>query len=227
MSGSAASLLPYQGLVQEDLVKLKLTIGLLCVMALGLLLEACTRPLPPQPACGFVQNPELQRVSWKHNIPVKLYLHESVPTQAYDAIDRAVAEYNTNIGGGLEYFKIVARGVSGDLNPQKDGYSMIYWFTTWDVNRPTEQARTTIYWSGSDVFEADMRINAANFTFNYGTGTTFAAVDLDSLVLHELGHVLGLAHTTAPGSAMHATLDEGQVRRDLGAVDLSDLKCEY
>ena len=104
---------------------------------------------------------------------------------------------------------------------------MIYWFNSWDPAKPTEQARTTIYWSGSEVFEADMRINASNFTYNYEPGANFANVDLDSLVLHELGHILGLAHTTAVGSAMHATLDEGQVRRKLGTVDLSDLKCEY
>lgn len=197
------------------------------LIALVLLLEACSRPPAPQTSCNFVQNPESQRVSWKGNLPVKLYLHESVPPQAYDAIDRAIAEYNTTIGNGQPVFTIVARGVSGPLNPQKDGYSTVYWLSTWDNNLTTEQARTTIYWSGNQIFEADMRIDAQNFTFNYSDTTSFSNVDLDSLILHELGHVLGLAHTTAVGSAMHATLDEGQVRRQLGQIDLTDLHCEY
>lgn len=209
-------------------MKLRITIGLLCLAAMGLMLEACSRPLPPQASCNFVQNPDLQRVSWKGNLPVKLYVHQSVPTEAYDAIDRAIADYNTNISGGRQMFTIVARGVSGPLAPAKDGYNMIYWFNTWDTDKPTEQARTTIYWSGNEIFEADMRIDAANFTFNFDPiNSAFNTVDLDSLVLHELGHVLGLAHTLAVGSAMHPTLDEGQVRRQLGAVDLNDLHCEY
>jgi hypothetical protein len=209
-------------------VRAKATIALLCLAAAAALLQACSRPLSPQDSCNFVENPDQQRVSWKDHLPVKLYLNKSVPQDAYAAIDRAIAEYNAGPGGGREMFRIVARGVEGDLNPQKDGYSTIYWFNTWDADRTTEQARTTIYWSGNEIFEADMRINAKDFTYNYDvTVSSFTDVDLDSLVLHELGHVLGLAHTTAPGSAMHATLDEGQVRRALGTVDLADLKCEY
>jgi hypothetical protein len=208
-------------------VRSKATIALLCIAAIALLLQACSRPQEPQDSCGFVQNPEMQRVSWKGRLPIKLYVHNSVPTQAYPAIDKAIQEFNDGPGGGREIFKIMARGVDGDLNPQKDGYSTIYWFNTWDPARTTEQARTTIYWSGTEIFEADMRINAKNFNYNYTDTASFTDVDLDSLVVHELGHVLGLAHITASGSAMHATLDEGQVRRKLGAVDLTDIKCEY
>jgi hypothetical protein len=208
-------------------VKLRAGIILLSVVVIALLMQACSRPLPPQESCNFVQNPELQRVSWKGHIPVKLYLHESVPREAYDAIDRAIATYNDDFGGGRELFKIMARGVDGDLNPHKDGYSMIYWFKTWDAGRPTEQARTTIFWSGNEVFEADMRINGKNFKYNYGEDSNFSDVDLDSLLVHELGHVLGLAHNPLKGSAMNATLDEGQVRRKLGTTDMTSLKCEY
>jgi hypothetical protein len=211
-------------------VKLRATITILCLTALVLFIEACSRPTGPQPSCNFVQNPEQQRVSGKGRLPVKLYVHNSVPQEAYASIDQAIAQFNTDIGHGQELLKIIARGVSGDLNPIKDGYSTIYWFNTWDPARPTEQARTTIYWSGNEIFEADMRVNAKNFTYNYdGAVANFTStqVDLVSLLVHEFGHVLGLAHTTAAGSAMHATLDEGQVRRTLGAIDLTDLHCEY
>lgn len=208
-------------------MKPRLGIAIAALVASAALMQACSRPLPPQQSCNFVQNPELQRVSWHGRLPVRLYLHKSVPSDAYQAIDRAITEYNATLGGGQEVFKVEARGVDGALDPQRDGYSMIYWFDTWDANKPTEQARTTIYWSGSEIFEADMRINAHNFTFNYGTETSFGNVDLDSLVLHELGHVLGLAHNPATGSVMNVTLDNGQVRRKLGNVDMSSLKCEY
>lgn len=190
-------------------------------------MQACSRKVPPQDACNFVQNPELQRVSWKGRLPVKLLIHNSVPPEAYAAIDRAVAEYNEELGRGKEIYKVVARGVEGSLNPQKDGASMLYWFKTWDVNKPTEQARTTIYWSGVQIFESDIRINALNFDYNLTDSTTFSELDLQSLLVHELGHGLGLAHNGVRGSVMNFSLDEGQDRRKLGVVDLSSLHCEY
>ncbi len=203
-------------------------ITLILMVFLGsLLTQACSRPQSPEVPCNFVQNPEQQRVSWKKRGPVKLYLHESVPVSAYAAIDRAVAEYNVRLGGGHEIFKIIARGASGDLNPRKDGYSMLYWFNTWDPSRSTEQARTTIYWSGTEIFEADIRINAADFSYHLGENSDFAGVDLTSLVVHELGHVLGLGHNVSHGSVMNITLDHGQDRRKLGDEDLASLKCEY
>lgn len=190
-------------------------------------MQACSRPLPPQESCNFVQNPELQRVSWKKNLPLKMYVHSSVPTDAYPAIKRAVQQYNDTLGGGEEVIRIVGFGQGGELDPSRDGYSMIYWFNTWDANKPTEQARTTIYWQGTEIYEADVRINAKNFTYYTDDGTTFNDLDLESLVVHELGHALGLAHTPLKGSVMNPILGEGQVRRKLGLNDVSDLKCEY
>jgi hypothetical protein len=208
-------------------VRLRTATIIACFMAGTAILPACSRPVAPQNSCFFVQNPDGQRVSWKGNLPVQLYVHNSVPTEAYPAIDLAIAQFNQQLGNGRDVFKVVAYGVGGDLNPQQDGYSTIYWLNSWDSTKPTEQARTTIYWSGNQIFEADMRIDAANFQYNFGQDSSFSDVDLNSLLLHELGHVLGLAHNPVQGSAMNPTLDDGQVRRDLGAMDLTDLKCEY
>lgn len=192
----------------------------------ALLMQACSRPLAPQESCNFVQNPEQQRVSWNRQVPVKLYLHESVPEDAYEAIDRAVAEINLKAGNGRDLLKIVARKAGGPLDPRKDGYSMIYWFKDWKDSR-SEQARTTIYWQGAEIFEADMRVNADSFKYYEGEDSNFTNVDLQSLIVHELGHVLGLAHNATSGSVMNITLNEGQNRRKLGDMDLASLKCEY
>ncbi|NJL25598.1 MAG: matrixin family metalloprotease [Calothrix sp. SM1_5_4] len=198
------------------------------ILSVSTFIQACSRPLSPQESCNFVQNPELQRVAWKRGLPVRLYLHRSVPAEAYAAIDRAISEYNLRFAkDGREMFKIIARGVSGDLAPKKDGYSMIYWFDSWDPNRKTEQARTTIYWSGNEIFEADIRINGAGFSYYFGSEANFSGLDLDSLLVHELGHVLGLAHNGNHGSVMNTTLNNGQERRKLGTIDESSLKCEY
>lgn len=208
-------------------MKTRFGLSILVSLAFALAMQACSRPLPPQTSCNFVQNPEQQRVSWKTRLPVKLYLHNSVPVGAYASLDKAVAEYNAKLGQGREIFRIVARGVDGAAEPRKDGNSMIYWMNTWDPNKPTEQARTTIYWTGVQIFESDIRINAKNFSYYFGDAETFNNLDLTSLVVHELGHALGLAHNSSNGSVMNFSLDEGQDRRKLSNVDVANLSCEY
>jgi hypothetical protein len=215
----------------EGVLEVKAQYGLFLLAGLGLifLAQACSRPLPPEEPCSFVQTPEQQRVSWNKKLPVKFYIHESVPKEAYGAIDRAVDEYNQHLGGGREIIRIVARGSSGDLSPQKDGNSIIYWFDKdkWDDSRKTEQARTTIYWSGAQIFEADIRINADDFEYFLAEEAPSVHVDLTSLLVHELGHALGLAHNVTHGSVMNLSLAEGQERRKLSDTDLANLRCEY
>lgn len=194
-----------------------------------LILPACAPKLDPQESCNFVQNGSLQRVSWKKGLPVRLYIHESVASQEYiNAIHQAAEEWNLTMG--MQAIVIEASKVGGPNVAKKDGYSMIYMQNTWDADKPTEQARTTIYWTGSRITEADVRINAKNFKFFTGTEPNHSAVHLPSLMVHELGHVLGLAHRAEHGSVMVTTLFSGEIRpRDgqIPEIDKESLRCEY
>jgi len=204
----------------------KLLVGSLVIMA-ALFIQACGPQMAaPQESCHFVQNSHQQRVSWKDQTPVKLYLHSSVPSNYYAAIERATNVWNRALG--REVLRIELTGVTGSQIPSRDGDNMIYWLYTWEESRPMEQARTTVYWSGDRIYEADIRINARNFHFYGGEKSEdFTGVDLESLMIHEFGHVLGLAHNHKEGSVMNLTLNSGALRRDLSKEDLSSISCEY
>ena len=188
----------------------------------------------PQFDCGFVQNVYGERISWKGKLPIHFYLHESIPQEYIPAIERAMNIWEKAAGRRL--FHILSYRYSGPLQPRQDGFNVIYWMNTWDPNRPTEQGRTSVYWVGNQIKETDVRINAYNFTYYTDSSNTQSppsassfsrAIHLDSLMIHELGHVLGLKHTDDPPSVMATYLAMNTNRSELTAFDVSSLRCEY
>jgi hypothetical protein len=196
-------------------------------------IQACGRDLPAEKASctegsvSFVQNTNMQRVAWNHSEPIPLYLDASVPQEYVAAIQAAIQNWN-GVGQslrGINFFELHFEQ-KGSATPTQDNYSKIYLLNTWESSRPSEQARTTIYWSGSRIYEADIRINEKNFDFNTGDIMESHKVHLESLIVHELGHVLGLAHTDSTNSVMQVSLADGMERTNL-ASDAAALHCEY
>ncbi len=203
--------------------------AILGILAGLILVEACGRQLPSQPACGFVQNSELQRVSWKTDVPVTMYLDGSVPYDYVQSVQSAMDVWNKVSQNAVkkDFFKL-GTGNPGTGSPSVDGYSKIYLLNSWETDRSNEQARTTIYWTGARIYEADMRLNAFNFQFyTNNTQADFSKVNLQSLIVHELGHVLGMAHDQALGSVMQPSLANGLLRITPASVDVQALNCEY
>ena len=199
-------------------------IAIAVVAAVGVALQACGMKPSPQDSCNFVQNSELQRVSWGAQTPVIVYIDSSVPAPFFDAINTAAEEWNRAVG--REVLKI-GGWVNRTGGPMQDRQNVIYYLGDWEPERPTEQARTTVYWAGDRVYEADIRLNGRNFNFFWGDDPVAGRVDIQSLVLHELGHVLGLAHNATPQSVMAKSLPSATLRRNLSADDENSIRCEY
>jgi hypothetical protein len=80
------------------------------------------------------------------------------------------------------------------------------------------------------AFTSDGRITVINgWNWYYGSdakGIGRDQYDFQSVLGHELGHVLGLGENADPSSVMSLYLNPGQVRRDLSATDLSAIQDE-
>ncbi len=211
-------------------MRLALKLGLIIGIALGL--QACG-DISPEESCNFVRNADKQRVSWT-SLPVKVFVHESVPSARYEDIQAAADHWNNVASRPL--IQIVSTGVEGSAQPKRDNFNMVTWHTQW-TGKMTEQGRTTINWAKSRVYEADIKINAQTFIYHDdGHGTPF--VDLTSLMIHEFGHLLGLAHNEDHDSVMRSQLGFGvrrgyaldennNIETDIKAVDVKSMSCEY
>lgn len=194
------------------------------LIATGLFLQACGQQPSPQESCNFVQNNDFQRVSWGSNVPVVMYIDSSVPSHFFEAIRIAAGRWNQVVG--REILKI-GGWTNGAGQPSQDGANVIYFLNSWEPDRSNEQARTTVYWAGNRIYEADIRVNASDFKFFWGPESVPGRVDIESLMIHELGHVLGLAHTTTPQSVMATSLASATLRRSLSQLDQNSIGCEY
>ncbi len=203
----------------------KWALVVLVVSVFSLMLQSCGRKVAPEESCDFVQNASGLRVSWKGRLPIRFSVHESVPEVAYKAIEEAAAEYNRKLGKLV--IQIDVWGAGGPKTPERDGVNIIYWMESWETGQQSEQARTTIFWSGKQIYDADIRLNSANFDFHTSVSTPVRGVDLISLLVHEFGHALGLGHVNHEESIMVTSLPSGVSRREVSMKDLTSLACEY
>jgi hypothetical protein len=152
--------------------------------------------------------------------PVNLYYSPSVPEWAKPEIAAAAQVWEQAIG------KLVFKLSNLDISqPKQDGVSVIYWKSEWPEELSVEQAFTTVYWESNQIFEADIQVNAKDFVFSDSPDES--EIDLESVMIHELGHVLGLEHNTPGMSVMEPVLFSGEIRRQLYSIDYEDIQCEY
>lgn len=178
-----------------------------------------------QADCGFVQNSYGQRVSWKANIPVVLQLHKSYPEEFVETLKQAAQHWND--AAGMTLFRFERNDDLTSDSIQKDKINSLHWMKTWSDSQKNQQAVTTIYWLGNKLYESDIAIDNKHFNFYVEQPAAPSEVHLESLLVHELGHALGLDHRKTVPSVMWPILNGASVRVDLTGADRETIKCEY
>jgi hypothetical protein len=216
---------------------IKNLLSILGVLLFMMIISSCSPK--SQNDCGFVQNIYGQRVSWKQKLPLTLIIHKSIPTELRPAIYRAAKTWESQIG--TKVFDITEDSSQLSDQPGRDQKNGIYFLSDWESDRKSEQGRTNVLWAGDEIHEADIRINAANFSYydqnpksligSYGmVQAQQASADgysFEALILHEMGHFLGLKHREDQGTVMSANLAAFTNRTQLSSSDQGSISCEY
>ncbi len=175
--------------------------------------------------CGFVQNSYGARVSWKNKIPVSVQVDPLMNDEFFNAATRAADRWNSLAGKKLI---VLERLPPTDVvSPSQDLTTGLYWRTDWAAEKSNQQAVTTLFYRGNSINEADVKVNAKDFLFYSKDPNSNQEVHMESLLVHEFGHLLGLKHSTVWPTVMWSTLASNTVRDVISEKDLKSLKCEY
>jgi hypothetical protein len=141
-------------------------------------------------------------------------------------------------GGGAPRFivdtfpDVNCTDVTGKLGYRSSGPNYNIWIFR-DIDWPYDSigenaiAITTTQFSPTtgEIYDSDVELNSRDNEFASDLGATH--MDLPSVVLHESGHFLGLAHSDADAAVMQPTLDRGVSRRDLAPDDVLAICATY
>jgi hypothetical protein len=179
------------------------------------------------------------------SLPIKFQVGIKLNTDQKMGLLKAMRTWEIAVGRKLFDFSGIHAGTEGDsfkdlmssLDDYVNGHYLDFdWSKT---GKKTRVLATTIWTSGSDGLEintADIRFNGHNYNIGdaytiFGDGDR-DVVDMETLALHELGHLLGLAHierTHDPDSIMvpEVYIGEGLTNRHLSSEDIKRIQRIY
>lgn len=165
---------------------------------------------------------------WSRPYPIPLYLHESFPKEFVPILKNAINQWESTIQKAL--FTLQEEIIESSKIPEpNDDKNVIYWVTTTDSHLAySEQGRVEYTLNSHDqVLEADMLINASfkNFQFFINNPNSTNDVHLESLFIHELGHMLGLKHSSSESSVMKSHLKANEKRTKISSEDIEQFNC--
>lgn len=115
-----------------------------------------------------------------------------------------------------------------DVSAADDGTNVVIWETVaWPATLQTNApAQTVLHVDGAGHFrDADIHLNAVDYAWSVdGVPGT---VDLRGILTHELGHVLGLGHSSDPNATMFASTSDPASWRSLEADDIAGVCALY
>ncbi len=158
-------------------------------------------------------------------------------SNGYNPVEQMYDQWNDSTSAAT-FFKIPAAAASNlnyaDLTSYRDSEFGIYKSHSWFSNVQSSVLAVTQYYgyrrnagTSSEYIElshADIIMNYRDYNFNFSASSS-AAYDFHSVILHELGHFLGLSHTSSYSinSVMQPSLSITGSKREVTTYDKASI----
>lgn len=175
--------------------------------------------------------PPLGLLSWDA-IPVTVVMDERWTLSQRAAIFSAMDSWSEAAGCELFTFDSAPQvfyGRDASLRDLKNAFMIDNWVNV----KQTEKTIAVTHWrqQSNRIIESDVFFNSRDFQFIDALALT-TTVDLESVMIHELGHFLGIDHSDEaiyPNSVMVPSLHTGtgNAKRTLAQFDQNSIKSRY
>lgn len=183
---------------------------------------------------------------WKRNLPVRFFTSEDIDPEVVKQLRSAMKSWEMAVGKTLFQYEGGEKRRGSDFRqlyePLNDGVNGNYFDLDWfKATGKSNSVLATTIWENNpretaSIVKADIRYNAEFYVFGnsleqFSEGKR-TIVDMESLALHELGHLLGLSHVTETDdrfSVMNPSLfiGEGMITRRLSKGDITRIRSVY
>lgn len=144
----------------------------------------------------------------RQHLPVSFYVDQnSISNEIYEEIELAAEDWNKASNQTL----IVINGFTDKAPIAPDGRNVIVISALeYRVNGTTRN-----YYVNDKIVDSDIILSSFNRT------------DRESVLVHEMGHSLGLEHNESTDSVMQPSMSSQQIRRTPSEEDISAINCLY
>ena len=179
-------------------------------------------------------------------LPIKFKTGFKVEDEQLSGLRGAMKTWEIAVGRPLFVYEGIHSNVDGDTFPDlysslKDSVNGNYLDFAWQKTGKSKEVIATTIWTNNSgnankIDSADIRFNLAEYVLGDGNSMkkmdTREVVDMQTLALHELGHLLGLAHVDSSndGSSImnpKVYIGEGLTSRSLSRGDLERIQKIY
>jgi len=153
---------------------------------------------------------------------------ESVFSRAFETWTKTTcsADAASRVSIQASYLGPVECGTVGYNSDGANQNVIVFRDTAWDhMDATNTLGLTTVRYNpdSGEIYDADMEINAyQSRPLSIANAVAPGAVDLLSIATHEVGHVLGFAHSAEAGATMFASY-QGVTMRDLSSDDTTGI----
>jgi predicted Zn-dependent protease len=211
------------------------------ILVLLLVISSCAKQVEEEVALEYKASSSSQAASsWKSSaFPLKLKISTAFSSDEKSAIQDMGGAWKESVNDSIQLFDTsedTSEKNFNDLDKYDDATLGIYKITKWDKSLPNSALAVTQLFGRKknlgkeneyiEITHADILMNYDNFDFS--TDGSFG-YDFQTVVLHEMGHFLGLYHSTGDKSksVMYPSISSFTVNRLPKQLDADALASKY